>query len=96
MRPVEFIRRFLLHILPRGFMKIRHYGLVASVNVKTRLARARQLLKEQGRVVNRDGDGDGDGDGEPEVLACPHCGSLDLVLYLLSPVALGTVARGPP
>jgi hypothetical protein len=42
--PEEFIRRFLLHILPSGFVKIRHYGLLASRNVNTRLDRARQLL----------------------------------------------------
>lgn len=40
----EFIRRFLLHILPKGFRKIRHYGLMASTNVPTRLVRARELL----------------------------------------------------
>ena len=40
----EFIRRFLQHILPAGFVKIRHFGLNASRNVKTRLATARLLL----------------------------------------------------
>ena len=40
----EFIRRFLLHVLPRGFHRIRHYGLLASSARKTSLARARQLL----------------------------------------------------
>ena len=40
----EFIRRFLLHILPRGFVKIRHYGLFAAPNLKTRLARAREVV----------------------------------------------------
>jgi len=42
--PEEFIRRFLLHVLPPGFVKIRHYGLWASGNVSTRLAAARRLL----------------------------------------------------
>jgi hypothetical protein len=42
--PEEFIRRFLLHVLPPGFVKIRHYGLWASGNVPTRLAAARLLL----------------------------------------------------
>jgi len=40
----EFIRRFLLHVLPRGFTRIRHYGLLASRNVRTRLVRARDIL----------------------------------------------------
>ena len=42
--PQEFIRRFLLHVLPSGFVKIRHYGLWASGNVATRLAIAKKLL----------------------------------------------------
>jgi hypothetical protein len=40
----EFIRRFLLHVLPEGFHRIRHYGLLASSARKASLARARQLL----------------------------------------------------
>jgi hypothetical protein len=40
----EFIRRFLLHVLPKGFHRIRHYGLLASSTRKASLARARQLL----------------------------------------------------
>ncbi len=40
----EFIRRLLLHVLPRGFHRIRHYGLLASSSRKTSLARARELL----------------------------------------------------
>jgi hypothetical protein len=40
----EFIRRFLMHVLPRGFHRIRHYGLLASGNRAANIARARQLL----------------------------------------------------
>ena len=40
----EFIRRFLLHVLPRGFHRIRHYGLLASSARKASLALARELL----------------------------------------------------
>ena len=42
--PDEFLRRFLLHVLPNGFVKIRHYGLFAPSNVSTKLATARRLL----------------------------------------------------
>lgn len=42
--PTEFIARFLLHILPSHFVKIRHFGLMASCNVSTKLERARALL----------------------------------------------------
>jgi len=41
---VEFIRRFLLHVLPAGFVKIRHYGLLAAANVNTKLQIARRCL----------------------------------------------------
>src|ERR1700731_3927735 len=41
--PHEFIRRFLLHVLPRGFHRIRHYGLLASSARKVSVARARAL-----------------------------------------------------
>lgn len=40
---VEFIRRFLMHILPRGFVKIRHYGILANRNKKTKLTLCRRL-----------------------------------------------------
>ncbi len=42
--PHEFIRRFLLHVLPNGFHRIRHYGLLASSARKANSTRARQLL----------------------------------------------------
>jgi hypothetical protein len=42
--PEEFLRRFLLHVLPRGFTKIRHYGLLAAGNVHGPLEAARALL----------------------------------------------------
>lgn len=40
----EFIRRFLLHVLPKGFHRLRHYGLLASASRKANLARIRDLL----------------------------------------------------
>ncbi|VTZ48722.1 transposase (fragment) [Methylocella tundrae] len=42
--PHEFIRRFLLHVRPHGFHRIRHYGLLASSARKANIARARGLL----------------------------------------------------
>ena len=41
---VEFIRRFLLHVLPKGFMRIRHYGLLANRCKRENLSKCRQLL----------------------------------------------------
>ena len=42
--PDEFIRRFLLHVLPRGFHRIRHYGLLASATCKANIGRATELI----------------------------------------------------
>jgi len=42
---VEFSRRFVRHVLPAGFVKIRHYGLLAGANVEGKLAVARRLLE---------------------------------------------------
>ena len=44
LHPHEFIRRFLLHVLPKGFHRIRHYGLFANGNRADAIARARELL----------------------------------------------------
>ena len=42
--PAEFMRRFLLHVLPSGFHRIRHYGLLANAGRRENLAKARRLL----------------------------------------------------
>jgi hypothetical protein len=47
----EFIRRFLLHVLPKRFVRIRHYGLLASRNVSNRLESARRLLSSEYKSV---------------------------------------------
>jgi len=46
----EFIRRFLMHILPKGFVKIRYYGLLANRNKKTKLKLCRKLT---GSPINK-------------------------------------------
>lgn len=43
LKGIEFIRRFLMHILPKGFIKIRHYGILANRNKKTKLELSRKL-----------------------------------------------------
>ena len=47
LHPVEFIRRFLLHVLPAGFVKIRHYGLFAPANISTKLGTAAALVRDE-------------------------------------------------
>ena len=44
---VEFIRRFLMHVLPKGFVKIRYYGILANRNKKTKLVKCRKLTKSR-------------------------------------------------
>ena len=48
----EFIRRFLLHVLPPRFVKIRHYGLMAPCNAKTKLEKARTLISLKDPLAN--------------------------------------------
>lgn len=91
MRPDEFIRRFLLHVLPSGFRKIRHYGLLAPANVKTRLTVALRLLDQKGHPYDTRRFELEEQIGEPpSKIRCPACGG-DRVEQRPLPEA-----RGPP
>jgi len=46
----EFIRRFLLHVLPKGFMRVRHFGFLANATRKKKLETIRQLMDEQPEI----------------------------------------------
>jgi Putative transposase len=50
--PDEFIRRFLLHVLPKGFHRIRHYGLLASAACKANIALVRELIAGPAPVID--------------------------------------------
>ena len=69
----EFIRRFLIHVLPKGFHRIRHYGLLAKSSCAENLARARELLAMPQPQGTPDDDG---GPDEPATNShpCPCCG----------------------
>jgi len=77
----EFLRRFCLHILPRRFVKIRHYGLLSNRDRSARITQARALLarvpsppeeaKEPVLTIKH---------VEAPPLVCPHCGQRALVL----------------
>lgn len=69
----EFLRRFLLHVLPKRFVRIRHYGLLASRNVNTRLARCRELLNHHTPPSPSESNSDADVPHTPEPKCCPHC-----------------------
>jgi Putative transposase/Transposase zinc-binding domain len=81
----EFIRRFLMHVLPKGFHRIRHYGLFASSNRAANIARARQLLAAAPRVVGLD-DNNVAAPDEPRVLPCPcpRCGARMIVIEVFA------------
>lgn len=83
---VEFLRRFLLHVLPHGYVRIRHYGLCASANVGGRLQAARRLLDPSAASTIPSPQPEPQ-PGEPQpwwerflqqtgadVMACPFCG----------------------
>ncbi len=55
----EFIRRFLLHVLPKGFFKVRYYGIFCSRNRKHNIAKAKQLLAEETENHNLEAAEDG-------------------------------------
>ena len=50
---VEFVRRFLMHVLPSGFVRVRHYGLLANRHRQEKLARCRELLGCRARARSR-------------------------------------------
>jgi hypothetical protein len=75
----EFIRRFLLHVLPSGFHRIRHYGLFASA-VRTRnIDRARQLLAASTNSSERSR---AQPDREAETRRCPCCGGRMVIIEI--------------
>ncbi len=71
----EFIRRFLIHVLPGGFHRIRHYGLFANGSRADNIARARELLSVR-TSQTQSADANAANADEPSALAqpCPCCG----------------------
>jgi predicted Zn-ribbon and HTH transcriptional regulator len=91
----EFIRRFLLHVLPKGFHRIRHYGLLASAGCKVNIARARELIAaripEAAPPAAQDSaDPDTAADHRPP---CPCCGGTMIIVEVFG---RGGTPRGPP
>ena len=91
----EFIRRFLLHVLPKGFHRIRHYGLLASPGCKANIARARELIAAPMPPADPPADArhsrsDATPDHRPP---CPCCGGRMIIVEVF---ARGAAPRGPP
>jgi len=82
----EFIRRFLMHVLPKGLHRIRHYGLFASSNRAANLARTRELLAVPPRVVKPGTDAPSEPD-QPRALPrpCPCCGGRMIIIETFEP-----------
>jgi len=93
--PGEFIRRFLLHVLPKGFHRIRHYGLLASAGCKANIARAKQLMAAPMAEVDPAAVHD---TADPEVTTdhrppCPCCGGRMIIVEVFGRAG---APRGPP
>ncbi|WP_052072798.1 transposase [Thalassotalea sp. ND16A] len=88
----EFIRCFLLHVLPSGFHRIRHYGLIANTGCKVNWAKARQLLKvkEPELVVAAQVD---DSQKCDSTYICPECGGPMVIKEIL---ISQLIPRAPP
>jgi Putative transposase/Transposase zinc-binding domain len=82
----EFIRRFLMHVLPKGFHRIRHYGLFANGNRAANFARARELLGAAPRLVEPQEETAAAPRDEPRVLPspCPRCGGRMIVIEVFA------------
>ena len=94
--PDEFIRRFLLHVLPGGFHRIRHYGLLANGNRRHNLATVRRLLVPPASTTGAICDeavANTEQAAAPPTFVCRHCGRPMLVVRLLAP---DPAIRAPP
>ena len=94
--PDEFIRRFLFHVLPKGFHRIRHYGLLASAACKTNIARARELIAVLAPSVSPPPEHDDA--GTTNTVAehrppCPCCGGRMIIVETFE---RDGAPRGPP
>ncbi len=89
----EFIRRFLIHVLPSKFHWIRHYGLLANSRRQDNLERARKLIESQGHADPNSNNGATDNkvvktdhtdDASPTAFTCPDCGGAMLIVEIFS------------
>ena len=94
--PDEFIRRFLLHVLPKGFHRIRHYGLLATAACKASIARARELIAAPMPSIEMPAEHDDAGitGTVPERRPpCPCCGGRMIIVETFE---RDGAPRGPP
>jgi len=89
----EFIRRFLLHVLPGGFHRIRHYGLIANAGRRNNLARARELLNVPAGTVDAMTASDTAAEPVKPTYVCPDCGA---PMIIIGTIVRGKMIRAPP
>jgi Putative transposase/Transposase zinc-binding domain len=89
----EFIRRFLIHVLPNGFHRIRHYGLFANGGRAENLARARDLLGAPAPQNEPDDADAGTNESPTSFPACPCCGGRMIIIEIFE---RGSAPRTPP
>lgn len=87
----EFIRRFLLHVLPSGFHRIRHYGLLANSGRRDHLAQIRELLQVLPKIKGNDAEAL-EKAIQPTFI-CPDCGAAMIIVEIL---ARKPLIRAPP
>jgi hypothetical protein len=80
LHPHEFIRRFLIHVLPKGFHRIRHYGLFANGNRADNIARARELLNVPPPAKEADQETAATDDTCVLPCPCPRCGARMIII----------------
>jgi hypothetical protein len=88
----EFMRRFLLHVLPSGFHRIRHYGLLANSGRKDNLEKARELLQVT-TSINEPSDKSATDEPIQPTFTCPDCGA---AMVIVSIFTRETLIRAPP
>jgi hypothetical protein len=94
LNPGEFMRRFLLHVLPSGFHRIRHYGLLANRERRENLARARELLGVAAPNIDTSPlSSEAPGDLVQPTFVCPCCGS---PMRIIETFLRGQPIRAPP
>jgi hypothetical protein len=93
LEPQEFMRRFLLHVLPIGFHRIRHYGLIANNARQVNLARARELLHVRPTALDDTKSVDAPSDPVQATFVCLHCGAPMIIIQTL---VRGQSIRAPP
>ena len=89
----EFIRRFLLHVLPSGFHRIRHYGLIANAERKGNLAKARELLHVIPEADAASSSANAPAQCVQPTFVCPDCGA---AMIIIDTFARGQPIRAPP